>query len=145
MWDCRCIFPSESLQASLERGNEFSLRFVGGTGFSSQFQGRGDGRKSFTDGLNFDFRSVAESTCPDPCSETGEEDGLVQWRLPGKVWGGIAEFGVGAPVLPILLLCFGSLMSDSIGNSSPRKQEITRQLSFFGTLNSVQDLFCGRG
>ena len=74
----RGIVPAEPFQASLERGNEFSLRFVGGTVFSSQFQGRGDGRKRFTDGLNFDRKAVAESTCPDPC-RTGEEDGLMQW------------------------------------------------------------------
>ena len=113
--------------------------------FSSQFQGRGDGCERFTNGLNFDFKAMAESTCPDPCSKTGEEDGLVQWGFSAEIWGGVACFGVGAPMLPILLLRFGSLMSDSIGNSSPRKQEITRQLSFFGTVNSVQDLFCGKG
>ena len=88
---------------------------------------------------------MAESTCPAPSSKIGEEDGLVQRGFTAEVWSGIAQFGVGAPVLPILLLRFGSLMSDSIGNSSPRKQEITRQLSFFGTVNSVQDLFCGKG
>mgnify|MGYP003321414092 CR=1 FL=1 len=52
---------------------------------------------------------------------------------------------VAAPVTPILVPSLGSLVSDSIGNCSPSKDEITRQLNFLGTLCSCQDLLCGSG
>ena len=48
---------------------------------------------------------------------------------------------VRAPVAPIFVPSLGSLVSDSIATYSPSKQEITRQLDFFGILNSCQE--CG--
>ena len=43
LWDGRVIVAAESLQATLDRGKELSRCFVGGTLFSTQFKGRGDG------------------------------------------------------------------------------------------------------
>ena len=41
---------------------------------SSHFDGLADGRKRFSDSLNFDLMSIAVVTCPDPCSECCEDD-----------------------------------------------------------------------
>ena len=49
------------------------------------------------------------------------------------------------PVIPVLLSITGSLSSDSSGNSSIRKQEITRDTIVAGMVNSVQDCCCGSG
>ena len=78
MGDGWVVVATESFQAALERGKEFSWRFVGGTLFPTQFEGRDDGCQGVINGLNFDFMSVTESTRPDPCSITGEDDGLIE-------------------------------------------------------------------
>ena len=80
-WHCQLrdggrIFASEAFYFLTERGNAFALTLEAGTSFSSQFDGRGDGCKGLTNGLNSDFMFVTVSACPDPCSKTGEEDGL---------------------------------------------------------------------
>ena len=80
-WHCELrdggrIFASEAFYFLTERGNAFALTLEAGTLFSSQFDGRGDGCKGLTNGLNSDFMFVTVSACPDPCSKTGEEDGL---------------------------------------------------------------------
>ena len=58
---------------------------------------------------------------------------------------GFACCTICAPMSPVLLPSLGSLVSDSIGNASPSKQEVTRQANFFGTCRTVQHAVCGRG
>ena len=129
----------------MQGSNVGSLTLERGTLLATQFQGRGDGCDGLIDGLNFDCISSAVSTRPDPLSEASEDDGLVEGGFFCEGGGSIARGSVGTPFAPIFVATLGSLMSDSIGNCSPSKQEITRQLNFFGTLNSCQDLCCGRG
>ena len=97
------------------------------------------------DCLNFDFSSVAVSSCPHPCSIACEDDGSVEGAFPMEEGVGFACCTVGTPMTPIFFPIFGSLVSDAIGNVSPCKQEITRQVNFAGIVRSIQDMFCGKG
>ena len=139
------VFSSEALYASFDGKDVFVRRLVNGTLLSGHLHGLGDGRERFRDALNFDLSSATESARPDPCSVSGKDDCLGGFGFVFEIRVGVALGGIGAPMRPVPFPSFGSLTSDSICNCSPSKQEITRELSFVGILNSRQEVFCGRG
>ena len=71
--------------------------------------------------------------------QTSEDDGLDEGGFSMEEGIGVAQLGVAAPVFPVFFTSLGSLVSDAIGNALPCKQEITRQLNFFGTFRLCQD------
>ena len=113
--------------------------------FSSQLDGLGNGCECIRDARNFDRSASSVRSCPDPCSEGCEDD------VSFDVWDvseegiDVAQGGVFFPVCPVFDAIPGSLSNDAMGNSSPRRHNITRDARSFGIWNSVQDLFCGRG
>ena len=62
----------------------------------------------------------------------------------GEVWVHIEVSTLFLPVSPIFLAYFGSLISDPVINVSPRTQDITSEVSFFGGWDSFQEADCGR-
>jgi hypothetical protein len=112
---------------------------------SSQFDGLGYGCERISDGRNFDFMSSTVETCPDPCSKSCDDDALFNGSGAGEEWIFLEHSGILCPVLPVFFPTCGSRSSDSIVNCSPRKQDITREVSFLGSVNSFQQFFCGNG
>ena len=133
LWDGRWVISPEAFELLLDGSNVCSLALEGGTTLSTQFDGRGDCCQRCTNGLNSDFILVTVRACPDPCSIASEDDGLVDGCFALEEWVCFTFCTIRAPVHPVFLPSRGSLMSDSIGNCSPRKHEITRQANFFGT------------
>ena len=52
---------------------------------------------------------------------------------------------ISLPSCPIFFAIFGSLSSDPIVNSSTCRQDITCCMSFGGRVNSLHEVFCGKG
>ena len=114
--------------------------------FSSQAAGLGDGRERIRDGLNFDLMSLTESPGAHTGCESKEDDALFDFVDGVKVGVWLTTgSAVGCPGFPVFLSSFRSLWSDAIGVSSPRKQEVTRDVSLVGSRNSFQEFVCGSG
>ena len=137
---------SENLQLHAEQEQECMFpHFCRRDYIVNQFAGLGDGRGRIRDRLNFDLISVTVSAGPNPGGEGCDDDGSFTGREACEEWICAALLAVLCPMLPIPLPSFGSLYSDSICNCSPRKQDITRDANFSGTLNSFHDSSCGSG
>ena len=57
----------------------------------------------------------------------------------------LADAGILTPVVPVFEPIPGGLVNNSIGDCTPRKQDITRDTSLEGRVNSCQDIVCGKG
>ena len=70
--------------------------------------------------------------CPDPRSESCEDDELV--HVAEAIEEGVLSKGLGiiGPVSPIFLSCFGSRIHDAIVNGSPRRHDVTRENNLSG-------------
>jgi len=142
---CWRVLSPKTFNYTLDGKNVRSLTFVDGTTLSNQFAGLGDGRKRIRDRLNFDLISVTVSAGLNPGGEGCDDDSSFTRREACEEWICATLLAVHCPMLPIPLPSFGSLYSDSIYNCSPRKQDITRDANFSGTLNSLHDSSCGSG
>ena len=106
---------------------------------SSQFEGLGNGREAILDGRNCDLMSSTVAARPDPCSKAGDDDFGFELGDVGEPRVNFARGGILSPKVPILFSITGSLNNCSSGKSSPRRQDITRDVSRDGRVNSVQD------
>ena len=105
----------------------------------------GDGRKIFCDRFNTDLSSVTLRPGPHVGCNAGEYDGPITGCNIVEVGFDIILFAVASPSLPIYFLFLGIIYSNSIGNASPRKQEITREVNFGFSLNRCHEKLCERG
>ena len=97
------------------------------------------------DRLYFDLIAPTVVTCPDPCSESCDDDNLLCFCAVVEVWGFMEELAVFLPCLPVFRPCCGIFIHDARLNCSPRRHDITREESFCGKRKSVQEVFCGKG
>ena len=108
---------------------------------ANQLDGLVDGRDCVRASLNFDLTASTESPCTNPCGKGTDDVDGVEGFFESEEGVTLEEGHISAPVSPVLVTIPGSLRHDAIGNSSPRRQEITRDTSVFGNWNSVQE-FC---
>ena len=111
--------------------------------FSSQLDGRSNGRESCRYFLYSDLSSAPETTFPDPVS-VGQQDS-VSFELGSSVepWIDATDAGVVDPMSPVFCGFAGNRRSDAKSNCSPRRHDIIRDVQFFGRRHLVQD--SGRG
>ena len=106
---------------------------IDGARFSSQFNGLGDGRERFCNGLNRDLATSTVETCPDPCSKGCEEDDAFKFGRIVEQWAFLPGPAVCLPVAPILASIPFSRRSDAMLDASLRTHDITREKSSGGT------------
>ena len=86
--------------------------------------------------------SFAEVATPDPCSKCCDDDDLFLSCTLFQECVDVELSCVCFPAFPIFFSGLVILTHDAIANGSPRRHDITRDASFFGMWNSLQEFFC---